>query len=74
MAGPCTAADRQPLASDSALAAALPSAAPPRDPLTVAAFAADVPRTKLTAWLLALALLLGFAEMWVRRGGSDATA
>ena len=74
MAGPCTAADRQPLASDSALAAALPSAAPPRDRLTVAAFAADVPRTKLTAWLLALALLLGFAEMWVRRGGSDATA
>jgi hypothetical protein len=74
MAGPCTAAGRQPLASDSALAAVLPPAAPSRDRLTVAAVASDVPYTKLTAWLLGLALVLGFAEMWVRRGGSDATA
>ena len=74
MAGPCAAPDREPLASDSVLAAVLPSAAPPRDRLVIAAVAADVPRTKLTAWLLALALVLGFAEMWVRRGGSDATA
>ena len=74
MAAPCAAADRQPLASDSVLAAVLPSAAPPRDRVTVASVAADVPRTTLTAWLLGLALVLGFAEMWVRRGGSDATA
>jgi hypothetical protein len=74
MLEPCANALPWIAASDSLVARVLPT--------TVAARAADAdtmlagvePASKLTAWLLGLALLAGIAELFVRRGEARATA
>jgi hypothetical protein len=70
----CEGTSHQPAVPDSVLGAVLPARVPTRDRLTVAALGAETPPSRLAAWMLALALVAAVAELWVRRGASDATA
>ena len=74
VAEPCYAQNRHTPVTDSVVASVLPATVPATDRVNVATLSAGIPRTRATAWLLALALVLAVAEMWVRRGGSNATA
>jgi hypothetical protein len=72
MAAPCGGAAAA-FASDSVLAATIPAAMPRTDRVNVASIGAEAPTSKLAAWLLGLALAAALGEMWLRRGGTDAT-
>lgn len=73
MASPCAGAVAMPALSDSALAVILPVSLTDSVRTAVAAVSSPAPVTKLGAWMLALALVAALAEMWLRRGGADAT-
>jgi hypothetical protein len=74
LAEPCHAQSRHTPVADSVVASILPATGPVGDRVDVATLGAGMRRSRATAWLLALALTLGVAEMWVRRGGSNAAA
>ncbi|HUQ83601.1 MAG TPA: BatA domain-containing protein [Gemmatimonadaceae bacterium] len=74
MAERCGGTRASALLSDSALALVLPPTLAANERTAVASVASNAPVSKLTAWLLGLALAAAVAEMWVRRGGTDATA
>ena len=56
------------------IAAALPASVAPTSKVPPTVAGAPSPVSKLTAWLLALALLAAVAELLVRRGSAHATA
>ena len=71
--GPCASAVAWAAASDSVLAAVLPLAGRASSETAASVIGESAP-SKLTAWLLALALLAASAELFVRRGaGANAT-
>jgi hypothetical protein len=71
---PCASAVPWVAASDSLLAGVLPLAGRRSSEVSASVIGEPAPST-LTAWLLGLALLAAFAEMFVRRGGgANATA
>ena len=74
LAAPCGAAARNAPAPDNVLATVLPPTVPASERLSIATLAAELPGSRLAGWLLALALLLALAEMWIRRGASDVAA
>jgi hypothetical protein len=72
---PCAHLVRWGAASDTILAVVLPAALPPDSADAAASMTGPTTPTKLTGWLLGLALLGALAEMFVRRGsGANATA
>ena len=73
LASPCRANARHALVSDSVLATVVPLNVPAPDRRYASALGSGAPPSRVAAWLLALALLLAVGEMWVRRGGSNAT-
>jgi len=73
MASPCGGSAALTYVSDTVLAATLPAVVPSPDRPNVASVALET-NSKVTVWLLALALAAALGEMWLRRGGIDATA
>jgi hypothetical protein len=74
MAEPCAAARPWHPVSDSVLAAVLPATTAPDSLIRTASVDGAGSASPLTPWLLALALLATIAELFVRRGGVNASA
>ena len=71
---PCGSAVEAVPVPDRVLATVLPAASPSRASATTSTGNADTPAARVTAWLLALAMVAAVAELAVRRGATNATA